>query len=193
MQTRAAGDGISWWHLAPLAALAWWTLSAAGSDRAYLFIDGVNLAFHEAGHLFFAPFGSTLHILGGTLLQLLVPALLAGYFLVKQRAPFSAAVCAWWLGEGLTNVAVYMADAREMKLELVGGGEHDWTQLFYQFGLLGEESVARVSGLTHGLGVMVMRAALTWCAFFVLPAGKKEAIGAELTGRFPSLQFLFED
>ncbi len=192
-QTRAGSDGISWWHLAPLAALAWWTLSAAASDRPYLFIDGVNLAFHEAGHLFFAPFGSTLHILGGTLLQLLVPALLVGYFLVKQRAPFSAAVCAWWLGEGLTNVAVYMADAREMKLELVGGGEHDWTQLFYQFGLLGEESVARVSGLTHGLGVMVMMAALTWCAYFVLPAGKKEAIGAELTGRFPALQFLFEN
>jgi len=58
-----------------------------------------------------------------------------------------------------------MADARDMQLELVGGGEHDWTQLFYQFGLLGQESVAKVSTATHHLGVIVMVAATVWVVF----------------------------
>ena len=41
-------------------------------------LDSLNLVFHEAGHPLFSPFGETLHILGGTLMQLLVPALVAG-------------------------------------------------------------------------------------------------------------------
>jgi hypothetical protein len=177
----------------PVALLGWWTISASGSARPYLFIDGVNLAFHEAGHLAFAPFGTTLGILGGTFGQLLVPGLLAAYFLLKQRSPFSAAICVWWVGESLTNVAVYMADARELKLDLVGGGEHDWNRLFYQFGLLGQDSVERVSGLTHLLGVVLMLAGLAWVLYFALPADKKESIAARLTDRLPAAHLLFED
>jgi hypothetical protein len=191
--TRLPQAGISWPHLVPVVLLGWWTLSASGSERPYLFIDGVNLAFHEAGHLAFAPFGSTLGILGGTLGQLLVPALLVAYFLLKQRSPLSAAICSWWVGESLTNVAVYMADARELKLDLVGGGEHDWNRLFYQFGLLGQGSVERVSGLTHVLGVVLMLAGLAWILYFVLPAEKKETVAARLTDRLPALRVLFED
>ncbi len=190
---RLPRAGISWPHLVPVVLLGWWTISASGSERPYLFIDGVNLAFHEAGHLIFAPFGSTLGILGGTLGQLLVPALLAAYFLLKQRSPFSAAICSWWVGESVTNVAVYMADARELKLDLVGGGEHDWNRLFYQFGLLGQDSVERVSGLTHVLGVVLMLAGLAWILYFALPAEKKEAVAAWLTDRLPALRVLFED
>lgn len=190
---QVSGRGIAWRYLVPTILLGWWTLSAAGTARPYLFIDGVNLAFHEAGHLFFRPFGSTLHILGGTLLQLLVPGLLCGYFLVKQQTPFPAALCAWWLGESLTNVAVYMADARVMRLDLVGGGEHDWNTLFYSFGLLGEDSVARISGLTQFLGVVVMLAGLAWVIYFALPQGPRQVIAGRLTGRFPVLQILFEE
>ena len=46
-------------------------------DYEYHFLDGVNLAFHEAGHLFFAFFGQTLQFLGGTLGQLLFPLALS--------------------------------------------------------------------------------------------------------------------
>lgn len=190
---RVSRAGVSWPHLVPVVLLGWWTVSASSSARPYLFIDGVNLAFHEAGHLVFAPFGFTLGILGGTLGQLLVPGLLAAYFLVQQRNPFPAAVCLWWVGESLTNVAVYMADARVLKLDLVGGGEHDWNRLFYQFGLLGEDSVARVSGLTHLLGVVVMLAGLVWILYFALPVDKKEAIARRLTDRLPATRLLFDD
>ncbi len=38
----------------------------------------VNLPFHEAGHLLFAPFGDFMMSLGGSLLQVIVPLVCAG-------------------------------------------------------------------------------------------------------------------
>lgn len=186
------GSGVPW-LLAPLVALVgWWTLKLGGATNPWCFLDFVNLAFHEAGHLFFRPFGSTLHYLGGTLGQLLVPALLCGYFLLKQRHAFSAALCAWWVGESLVNVSRYMGDARSLELPLVGGGDHDWNELFYRFGLLAEPSVARVATTTHRLGVVVMLAALAWCGYFLLPSHPREAVRARLQNRFPALAVLLE-
>jgi hypothetical protein len=190
---RAAEGGFSWLRLPPVVLLLFWTLRFAAPDRPYGFwLDWVNLPFHEAGHLVFMPFGRTLHILGGTLGQLLVPGLLAGYFVVRMRNPYSAALCAWWFGENFVNISVYMADARDLELPLVGGGDHDWNNLFYQFGLLGEESVHRVSSLTHHAGIVLMLAATAWAAFFVLPTVRQEAIRDALSGRFPALRLLFE-
>lgn len=143
-------------RVALVALLAFWTLRLSTAAMPSCFLDLVNLAFHEAGHLFLLPLGETMHFLGGTLGQLAVPAGLAGYFLIAKRQPFAAAICAWWTGENLVNISVYMADARELRLPLVGGGDHDWNNLFYTFGLLGEESVRNVSALTHHAGVVVM-------------------------------------
>jgi hypothetical protein len=50
-----------------LTLLLYWTLRLASGAEAAWILDLVNLAFHEAGHLFLAPFGRTLHYLGGTL------------------------------------------------------------------------------------------------------------------------------
>jgi hypothetical protein len=153
-------------------ALAWITLRlAAGSQGCFL--DLVNLAFHEAGHLFLAPFGETLHILGGTIGQIAVPVGLGIYFLKARQDRFAAAVCLWWAGENLLNIAVYMADARDLALPLVGGGEHDWNTLFYDFGLLGQDSVAAIAGTTRVLGFLV-----TWTALATL-------VGLMVAGRRP--------
>ena len=46
----------------------------------YHFIDGVNLLFHEAGHVFFGILGQTMHFLGGTLGQLVFPVVTAVHF-----------------------------------------------------------------------------------------------------------------
>jgi hypothetical protein len=59
----------------------------------YHFIDGANLLFHEAGHIFFSPFGQTLMVLGGTIGQLAFPAGTSVYFFARRR-PFDASVCA---------------------------------------------------------------------------------------------------
>ena len=190
-QAGPDADRVAWIYLLPALLLLVWTFRLAAAERPYAFIDFVNLAFHESGHLVFSPFGRTLHILGGTLLQLIIPGFLVGYFLNKRRR-FSAAVCAWWFGENFINISVYMADARDLKLDLVGGGDHDWNNLFYQFGLLGEGSVATVSSLTHHTGVLIMLATTVWIACFALPRHVREDLGERVTGRFPALQFLFE-
>jgi hypothetical protein len=158
---------IHWLRL-PLALLiTYWTLTLPRAADPWCALDYVNLPFHEAGHILFSPFGETLHILGGTLGQLLVPAILVGYFILKQRQPFAAALCLWWFGENFVNIARYMADARELALPLVGGGDHDWNELFYRWNLLTEPDVARVSAATLHIGVFLMAAGLV-CAWVIV-------------------------
>jgi hypothetical protein len=176
-----------------LLPVAWTTLSLSFGWSAWSFIDYVNLPFHEAGHLFFSPFGSTLYILGGTLGELIVPALLGAYFILKDRRPAGAAFCLWWFGENFVYIARYMADARDLDLPLVGGGDHDWNELFYRFGLLSEPSVARIASLTHLLGVVLMILGLAWLGFFALPRRRREAIREELTTRWPVVAFLLDE
>jgi hypothetical protein len=120
----------------------------------YHFIDGVNLAFHEAGHLFFGLFGQTLHFLGGTIAQLLFPAACIIHFLQRQQR-FEAAVCTVWLAESLMYVARYLGDAEAQSLPLVGGHIHDWHWLLSRAGLLGqcEGIAAAVHVLASGIAV----------------------------------------
>jgi hypothetical protein len=182
---------VSWLRGAFIALLGWWTIRLGSGAATGCPLDLVNLAFHEAGHLFLIPFGETMHFLGGTLGQLAVPAGLVVYFLMVARQPFAAAVCGWWIGENLINIAVYMADARDLALPLVGGGHHDWNTLFYTFGLLGEESVRFVSASTHVMGAGVMIAGLAWGASFLLGGSLRERFETFLTDRAPALRVMF--
>lgn len=112
-------------------------------------IDNVDLAIHEAGHLVFGPFGEFVGYLGGTLLQLLFPAAFVWYFW-RQGDRHAATVAAWWVAQNCWNVSVYVKDARAQELPLVGGGEHDWTYLLEQLGLLEQDqavgTAVRVAG-----------------------------------------------
>jgi hypothetical protein len=94
----------------------------------YHFLDGVNLLFHEAGHVFFGVFGQVMHFLGGTLGQLVFPVATAVHF-ARRDKPFEAAVCVLWLGESLMYAAMYVGDARARALPLVNDGFHDWNWL----------------------------------------------------------------
>ena len=181
----AAIRGLPWPWALPVLIAAWWTLALGSGSSTWCFLDFVNLAFHEAGHLLFRPFGMTIHYLGGTLGQLLVPGLLAGYFLVKEEKPFAAALCLWWLGQNFINISIYMADARDLALPLVGGGDHDWNELFFRFGLLGEGSVRAVARTTHLAGVAFMLLGLIWSGQFLLPDRSRARIYLWLTTRWP--------
>ena len=180
-------------RLALIAALVFVTDRLATHAWSGWALDLVNLAFHEAGHVFLRPFGHTLHYLGGTLFQLGVPILLVWYFLFRRSAAFAAATCLWWLGESLVNVAVYMADARNLELNLVGGGEHDWNELFHRFNLLGEDAVAAISSTTHAVGVFVMLLGLAWGALFVLPAIVRSSLVLRLATVAPRAVRLLAD
>lgn len=120
--------------------------------------DGINLAFHELGHVVFLPFPDFLTVLGGTLLQILVP-LVAGWILIRQKDDFGGAVALFWLGTNLMGIAIYAGDARSQALPLVSPfpGEivHDWNYLLGTLGLL--ESEARIARLlrTGGYGALL--------------------------------------
>jgi len=132
----------------------------------YHFLDGVNLLFHEAGHVFLGLFGSaTLQFLGGTLGQLFFPVAAAFHFL-QRREGFEAAVCTLWLAESGMYAAEYMADARAQALPLVGGHIHDWHWLLSRWGLL--EHCETLGAAVHGLSSLVALAAVgaaLWLAF----------------------------
>ncbi len=125
----------------------------------YHFIDGVNLAFHEAGHLFLAFFGETLHFMGGTLAQLFFPLACCAHF-AMQRQTFEVGICGVWFAESLMNTARYLGDAEAQLLPLVGGHIHDWNWLLTRAGLLGHcEGIAtalHISASVIALGALTV-------------------------------------
>jgi hypothetical protein len=146
------------------AGLALLILVALTSEPGWVpLLDGVNLLFHEAGHPLFGILGwEPLTILGGTLMQLLVPLLVAGSFWLRREAP-GTAVGGIWAFENLLNVARYVADARAQVLPLVGGGEHDWADLLGRWGLLAQDATLG-QGL-RVLGWLGMVACWGWLAW----------------------------
>ncbi|MAG33676.1 MAG: hypothetical protein CL908_22590 [Deltaproteobacteria bacterium] len=108
----------------------------------YHFLDGVNLLFHEAGHLFLSFLGPTLHFLGGTIGQLFFPVACAVHFLQAGKH-FEAWLMGVWLAESLMNTARYLGDAEAQSLPLIGGHIHDWNWLLTRWGVLSScESIA---------------------------------------------------
>ncbi len=107
-------------------------------------LDSANLALHEAGHPLVGVFSNRLMVYGGTFFQLVFPVAVARQFR-KQGHVVGQAVAQVWLGESLLNVARYMGDARAQVLPLVGGGEHDWTEILARWGMLHADT--RLAGL----------------------------------------------
>lgn len=127
----------------------------------------VNLPFHEAGHIFFRPFGEFLTILGGSLFQLIMPLTCCAVLLLKTRDPFGASVALWWFGENFIDMAPYINDARAMELTLLGGvtgrerpGFHDWENILGTLGLLPYDHA--IASAAMGLGLIVMLTACAW-------------------------------
>ncbi len=134
-------------------------------------LHSVNLVFHEAGHVFFSPFGRFLHVLGGTLGQLIIPAVVIGTFL-WQRDSFGAAVGTWWLGESFLDIAPYVNDARAGQLMLLGGvtgseveDYHDWEVLLTKLGMLQYDHA--LAKLSFSIGSLLMLAAMVWGSYLL--------------------------
>lgn len=126
----------------------------------YGLIDNLDLAIHETGHLVFSPFGEFITALGGTLLQLIFPAVFVWYF--QHRGDrYGAGVALWWLAQSSWNVATYVKDAQAQELPLVGGGEHDWTYLLAELGWLEQDQV--VGQTIHLAGVILFIVAMVRC------------------------------
>lgn len=153
-----------------LAASAFWIYALTDED-SFLLLDYVNLPFHEFGHLFFGIFGEKIGIWGGTIMQLIIPL---GIFLSFwfKRETLGVTFSSFWFGENLLNIAVYIADARQMQLPLVGGGEHDWNTILSGLNML--QSDILIAGIVKALGWLIMVFSIIWLIVISIKTRGKE-------------------
>ena len=164
-----------WPRVALLVFFAAWGLHLIWMDfrtgeMGGSFLHGPLLVFHEAGHVIFSLFGQFITILGGTLGQLVMPAILCGAMLMTNRDPFGAAIGLWLFGASLLDVAPYVYDALQPQLVLLGGhtgeeGGHDWIYLLSETGLL--KHAQGLGWFTHKLGAFVILVSLYWAAWIL--------------------------
>ena len=167
--------GIIWLALLVMG----WTVMTMSIGRSqmlpslpHFILSRVNLVFHEAGHIVFLPLGRFMTILGGSLLQVLVPLLCTVAFLTRHLDTFAASVTLWWTGQSLIELAPYINDARAQELMLLGGvtgrdrpGYHDWNNLLTQLGWLEYDHF--LAELAHYSGIAVVALSLFW-GFYLL-------------------------
>ena len=131
---------------------------AAGGVLAFVHL--IDLVFHEAGHVIFGVLGRFPGVLGGSLNQVLIPAICAGsFFWHGQRS--AAAVALFWAGESITDVAIYVADGRDMALPLLAEGlVHDWNWILSELSLRNHAPALGRAVLVAGVAVLAVAIAL---------------------------------
>jgi len=162
-------------RIALLAGLFLWTIQFARSPMGQAATSSIlhmpNLVFHEAGHVLFGFFGRFMTVLGGSLLQFLIPVIIAIAF-IRQKNIFGAVVCTWWAGQNLLDLAPYIADARALELVLLGGKTgaevegHDWEFILTQLGWLHLDRTIGLAAFRTGL--VIMFGALVWGAIHLV-------------------------
>ncbi len=150
---------------------------AFSAHGGFLFIDMANLIVHEGGHNLFGWFGPTLCLWGGTLLQWLVPFLLAAYFFT-QRETTGFVFCLFFFFENWLYTATHMADARAMVLPLVTTGDpefarHDFNAIFSSLGVLDYDT--RIAALVRALGWFGMLGVVGWYTVSALKNQQRES------------------
>ena len=135
-------------------------------------IDGVNLVIHEAGHIFFMPFGQFLMVAGGSLLQVIIPAIFALYFYHHGKS-YSCALVLLWVGESLLNVSVYAGDAVVMQLPLLGGKDsiHDWNYMLDTLGWLSH--TPEIAKALYAFAALLIVSATAWAVVATFRYPKK--------------------
>jgi len=126
-------------------------------------LDTVTLIIHEGGHTIFGLFQwRFLTILGGSLLQLLIPFLiLASAWWNRQQL---LTQFAWfWLGFSWMDTAAYCADAKYRDLPLIGNlpkSAHDFNNMLSMTGLI--DHYRTIAWFLFAIGFLCFLAALLW-------------------------------
>ena len=132
-------------------------------------MDGVDLIFHEAGHAIFRIFGwELLMVMGGTIMQLLVPAVVTFYFFTRSQR-FSSSITGILLAQSLFNSVVYERDAFAMKLDLLGGDViHDWNYILNALNLMGH--IELIGNIIFDMGLAVLVSSIVVGVYYSLKA-----------------------
>ncbi len=146
--------------------------SQVSPSFVHFLLARIDLVFHEAGHILFLPFGRFLSVLGGSLLQILIPLVCTYAFLLRHQNAFGASVTLWWTGQSFIELAPYVADASSQGLLLLSGvtgqdapGAHDWNNLLSWTGLLRYDRTLGVA--THLVGASLIVLALVWGGYLL--------------------------
>ena len=149
-----------------------YAMDVGDADILGSFMHLIVLPIHEAGHLLFIPLGRFMTILGGSLLQVLLPLVLMASFMFgfggSRRDNFAASLMLWWAAVSIIDVAPYIWDAFDPKMMLLGGKTgaesdgHDWQNILGDLGLIKRAHL--IAGIAHKLGLIVMLVAYAWGA-----------------------------
>ena len=125
----------------------------------YGLLDNIDLVIHEAGHFFFSFFGKFIYTLGGTLMQIILPSIIALFFF-QNNYRTGVQFGLLWLGQNFINISIYAADARARKLPLLGGNKvyHDWHYLLSEVGILEYDQI--VGYVLVGIAIIIFTVAV---------------------------------
>lgn len=162
-------------------------LQLSDPEQGGSFLHLVHLVFHEAGHVIFAWFGQFMGVLGGSLLQVLMPVIWFVAVRFWGRDAFAGALCLWLAGQSLVDVSPYINDARSLQLMLLGGGTgrevegHDWEYILTELNLLHKD--VYISRWVLRAGRWIMALSLLWAAAVLLvqarDRGRRDAEATE--------------
>jgi hypothetical protein len=127
----------------------------------------IFLYIHEAGHFFFMILGHTMYVMGGSLFQIIIPAV---WYVVAKRENSSLSNAAiFFTGYSIVDVSVYVKDAGMLQLPLIGGlskSHHDWATLFNEWELI---------EYSHGVGEVMFWIGMSIAAYGIY-AGIRNSI-----------------
>ena len=160
---RLRDDALEWcverswiWRAPILLYLLYAGFRLTLEPRQGTIFSGITFGIHELGHVVFSFLGEFIGVAGGSLAQLLAPAA-AGLILLRQRDYFGVAVAGAWLSFSLSELSIYIGDARAQQLVLLGLTSdplHDWHYLLSTMGLLKLDG--SLSFATRGLGFVLL-------------------------------------
>lgn len=181
LEVPAGAGGIGFYARVAAYAffLAWgWRLYACDIATAEIngsFMHNIILPIHEAGHVLFLFLGRFMAVAGGSILQVLLPLVLALAFVFGKggcrRDNFAASLMLWWVSVAIIDLAPYIWDAFDPKLVLLDGRTdaesdgHDWQNILGDLGLIRRAHL--IGAIAHQFGLVVMLAADAWGALLL--------------------------
>ncbi len=123
------------------------------NNNGHMFIDYLNLCFHELGHMIFMLFGEFIHFTGGTIMQIAIPAGITVYLIIIHKY-YGASIFGIWTGQNLFGISEYIKDARSQVLPLFGGGIHDWNYMLGELNLLKYDQI--IGNVVYSSGLVII-------------------------------------
>jgi hypothetical protein len=139
-------------------------------NRRVPLLGGVDLGFHELGHMLTYPLPDVVTAVMGSVFQVAVPLGLSAYFWFRRRDLPGTGLCLAWAGASAVDVSVYIADAPFQRLQLIGG-YHDWAFLLGPTAFDNLDGAAGIAGAVKLLGALFVLAGIA--VNFLGPLGQR--------------------